>query len=375
MHNFIGLNRKHDNFRKSTFIDPFDEPTYLTFALDFMFETVPSHSSIDEINLWNSPLFKEKGGTIDFLTSRSYNPQADEIKTFKEILRYLTFHAPWYFQKITGLQKLYAMATDQKLGARSLGADLTIDTLEAIDLRINELAGLYRNAIFDAKYRRERVPDNLRWFSMDIYLAEFRNLRYRLPGVAQNTANLFGVNTAAIGNIIGGGNIVSNVLKQYGFIKFKCRQCEFDFSDTLPVPIAVTVGTENRKLESNKFGIKIGWVEEEVKYADGSQIYDDNFKTSIKNPWGTRNIGTSVQNFGSFLSGLPVVGEPITEFGEKVGESLASIGGLINPALEAASNFFDPPVSDLGDFYDIGYTSNGDKKPKYPAEPTGNFYD
>lgn len=345
-HNFIGLNIKHKNFRKGIYVDPYDEPTYLTFALDFKFDEIPVPSPASEIGLMNSPLFNTGGysSAINFLISRGYNPQADGLATFREILRYLTFNAPWYFQSIEGIDEMYAQNTDQSKGFKSKDVEISIKTLEAVDLRINELAGLYRNAIFDSKFRRERVPDNLRWFSMDVYVAEFRNLRYRLPGVSQNVANTLGVNTGAIGNVVGGGNSFSNVMEQFGYIKFECRQCEFDFSKTLPIGKSVDIGGNGRKAEENSFKIKIGWVNEEAKYGDGTKLYDDHIKTDIKNPWGSRNIGADIQNAGTFLSGLPAIGDDISEAGEKVKHGLAQIGGLINPALGAASNFVDNPV-------------------------------
>ena len=90
-HNFTGLARKHDNFRKGTFIDPFDEPTYLTFALDFHFEKIAGTNTptVDELHLWDSPLFNQesKHGAIDFLSRRGYKAQADGLATFREILR------------------------------------------------------------------------------------------------------------------------------------------------------------------------------------------------------------------------------------------------------------------------------------------------
>jgi hypothetical protein len=375
-HNFSGLNTKHNNFRKGVFVDPYDEPTYLTFALDFKFEEIPVPNPTSEVALLNSPLFNTGGhaSAINFLISRGFNPQADGLATFRELLRYLTFQAPWYFQEVEGLKELYAQNTDQSKGFKTKDINLTINTLEAVDLRIAELAGLYRNAIFDNKFRRERVPDNLRWFSMDIYVAEFRNLRYRLPGVGQNVANALGVDTGAIGNIVGGGNILTNVMDQFGFIKFECRQCEFDFSDTLPVGNTIKVGGQNRQAEENKFKIKVGWVNEEAKYGDGTKIYDDPFKTDIKNPWGAKNVGTSVQNAGSFLSGLPVIGESITNAGQKAADALATVGGLINPALQAASNFIDNPVTNISDIYGTGYESNGDEKPKWKTPNNGNVY-
>jgi len=375
-HNFSGLNIKHNNFRKGIFMDPYDEPTYLTFAIDFKFEEIPVPNPTAEVALLNSPLFNTGGhaSAINFLISRGFNPQADGLATFREILRYLTFHAPWYFQEVEGLSSIYSKNTDQSLGYKTKDQSLTIKTLEAVDLRINELAGLYRNAIFDNKFRRERVPDNLRWFSMDVYIAEFRNLRYRLPGVGQGVANVLGVDTGAIGNIVGGGNMLSNVMEQYGFIKFECRQCEFDFSESLPIGRTVKIGSSGRTAEENEFKIKIGWVNEEAKFGDGTKIYDDPIKTDVKNPWGSRNIGVKIENTGSFLSGLPVIGEPLQNAGQKVMDSLSTVGGLINPALQVASNFMDNPVTSISDVYETGYESNGDKKPNWNTPNNGNVY-
>jgi len=376
-HNFSGLNIKHNNFRKGIFIDPYDEPTFLTFAIDFKFEEIPVPNPTSEISLMNSPLFNTGGhaSAINFLISRGFDPQANGLATFREILKYLTFQAPWYFQEIEGLSKMYEQNTDQSKSYKTKDITLKINTLEAIDLRINELAGLYRNAIFDNKFKRERVPDNLRWFSMDIYVAEFRNLRYRLPGVGQNVANALGVNTGAIGNIVGGGNVLTDVMDQFGYIKFECRQCEFDFSNTLPVGRTIKVGSNNRQAEQNQFSINVGWVNEEAKFGDGTKIFDNPVRTDIKNPWGRRNIGATIENAGSFLSGLPVIGESIQNAGQKAADSLSKVGGLINPALEAASNFIDNPINNIGDAYDIGYESNGDNKPEYRNPNNGDMYD
>ena len=369
-----------DRFRKGLFFDGYDEPTYLTFAIDFKFEYVPVRdaSAVDDI-LWNSPLFagKETGNSaMGFLISRGYSPQANGLSTFKELLRYLTFQAPWYFQSIEGVSKLWSNATDVSKGHKGMDGTnpiiLKINTLEAIDLRMTEIADLYRNAIFDKVHRRERVPDNLRWFSMDIYIAEFRNIRFRLPGASgQQIANAFGVNTGALGSAIGGGNALSNVLDQFGYIKFKCRQCEFDFSESLAVPQKIEVGGQGRVAESNRFGIKIGYFEEENKFGDGTKTYDSAMRTSVSNPWGSRNLGAAAQNIGSFLSGLPGIGDDIAKAGEKVAEGLAKIGGLINPALEAASNFANDPVTSLGQVNPYGYASNNDVVPKRQNPPKG----
>jgi hypothetical protein len=381
MHNFLGLTNKFDNFRKGIFVDPYDEPTYLTFALDFRFDNTPEVEGGSEAALLNSPLFNEQSANsaIKYLMGRGFEPQANGMKTFKEILRYLTFQAPWYFQSVTGLSEMYKQATDQSKGYKTNGITLKVGTLEAIDLRIAELAGLYRNAIYDLKYRRERVPDNLRWFTVDIYIAEFRNMRARFPGVTQGAANALGIDTGATGNLGGNGN----VLEQFGYIKFTCRQCEFDFSDTLPVSQKVEIGySGKRQAEGNQFGIKVGWVEEEARYGDGTTVYDDPVKTDIRNPWGSKNLGTTAQNAGSFLTGLPIIGDDLQRAGQKALDGLSKVGGLLNPALQAASKFTEADTinefltgkKDLGDVYDSGYESNGDNVPPRRNPPSGNVY-
>jgi hypothetical protein len=357
MHNFIGITNKANNFRKGVFTDPYDEPVYLTFALDFNFDSTKTilNSEKPELAplLWDSPLFNEKsGGAIEFLSNRNYLDHANGLAIFKKILRYLTFDAPWYFQSISGLDNFWKGATDISAGNKSNGAEITIETLEAIDLRVTELANLYRTAIYDKVNLRERVPDNLRWFSLDIYIAEARNMRFRLPGVGQNVANTLGVNTGALGNIVGGGNAISNVLKQYGYLKFKCRQCEFDFSGSYAGGQKSSVSMFDTKAATNSFKIKVGYFEEESEYADNTKLFDDLTRSSrVNDPWGLRDVGTTLSNVGSFLTGLPLIGDNIQNAGQSAQNALAQIGGLINPALGAASNFLEPPISDLGNVY------------------------
>jgi hypothetical protein len=418
-HNFLGTELKVDTFRKGRLSDQFDEPTYLTFAIDFKFDSdpYPATSEADENSLWGSPLFDEDKDNINtaikFLKNRGYTAQAAGIKQFKEILRYLTFDAPWYFQSITGIPGMFKASTNVASGERAKDITLEVKTLEAIDLRIFELAALYRNSIYDLKFRRERVPDNLRWFSMDIYLAEFRNLRYRLPQSATAVAQLTGINTAAIGNAVTslretantvsglagaiggdrqGGLELASVFKQFGYIKFSCRQCEFDFSDSLPINSDISIGGQNRSAETNKFKIKVGYVEEEAKFGDGTVVYDDFEKTDVKTTWGERQqlallessagaIFSTAQNLvngiGSFGSGNKSKNDSPDEFGRKAKESLASIGNAtgINTALAAAVSLFDPPIDNLGNAKEFGYASQGDVVPNRPAPPNSNIYE
>lgn len=389
MHNFYGVRNKVDNFKKGFLLDPYDQPTYLTFALDFRFESTNVATSDF---LWSSPLF-EKGGENNpnsaqtYLGSIGYKDKENNLAKLKSILEYLTFNAPWYFQSISGLDKLWSGATNIKDAYKGKEATLTIETMEAIDLRITEIANLYRSSIYDKVYMRELVPDNLRWFAMDVYIAEARNIRYNPAGSFSNMTSALGIDTsglnrtltdatAGLGSLLGNQQLdQSNPMKQFGFLKFKCRQCEFDFSESF-------IGGQSLKIDSHdlkspntsSFKIKVGYFEEESEYHDSTKIADDFTTNSMKNPWRLRNTAANLQTRVRGASDLPFVGGFVDSATNAVDERLKSIGGLINPALGAAFNRPRPkPIGDLYGGNTAGEFPRNDGTKENPKD-LGNIY-
>jgi hypothetical protein len=360
MHNFYGIQAKTDSFRKGYLLDAYDQPTYLSFAIDFRFEQ--TNSAISD-SLWSSPLF-EKGGANNtnsaqtYLGSIHHKDKEENLVKFKSILEYLTFNAPWYFQSISGLASLWKGATNMISGNKSTEAVLTIDTLEAIDLRITEIANLYRTAIYDKQSMRERVPDNLRWFAMDIYIAEARNIRYEPLTQFSNMTSAMGINTGGLNRLatevtsglgsISPGADQGNPMKQFGYIKFKCRQCEFDFSGSFAGGSKMSV-IPGQSANTNSFSIKVGYFEEESEYHDSSKLTDDGVTSSRRNPWSAMNTAANLQNGVEGASFLPVVGDSISQAIQKGQQKLQLIGGLVNPALGASFN--NPPARNLGNIY------------------------
>lgn len=367
--NFLNNERHDSNFRKGIVRDHFDEPTYLTFSLDFTFDD--GYRTDDFLAI--SPLFNKAEGksqsAINYLLARGHEDKANQLAVFKNLLQFLRDDAPWYFQEVQGLDGLWKKAT--AMNEPMKGGVITVNTLEAVDLRITELADLYRNAIYDKQYMRERVPDNLRWFSMDIWIAEFRNLRNTLPPLLSlgSNINVAGPNLAGLA---GAGNSIGNVLENFGYIRMRCRQCEFDFSDSFPGPQNMSVGGENRPQEKNSFKINIGWMEEENSYASGSKTYDDAVAGKIRgNSWNGKNTGASLDSVGSFLSGLPVVGNKISTIGAKAASQMQSIlatpNRLINQGVQELTQLVDQ--GRLGQANIYGYESNGDTIPPNTAVP------
>ena len=60
MYNFFNVTGNVSRFRRGYLIDPYDEPTYLSFGIDFAFEGL-NPLTID--SLWASPLFKKSDKT------------------------------------------------------------------------------------------------------------------------------------------------------------------------------------------------------------------------------------------------------------------------------------------------------------------------
>lgn len=370
--NFLNNERHLANFRKGIVRDRFDEPTYLTFSLDFNFD---SYLREDDF-LASSPLFQTKEGSkqsaINYLLARNHPVEANQLSVFKNLLTYLRDDTPWYFQSIQGIDKLWGKATNMEDPMK--GGEITVSTLEAVDLRMTELADLYRNSIYDKQFMRERVPDNLRWFSMDIWIAEFRNLRNSLPPLVNlgSTLNVSGPN---LGGIAGASNKFGNVLKDYSYIRMKCRQCEFDFEDSFPGGTDMKIGGSNRDQEQSKFKIKIGWMEETNKYSSGSETFDNYTSKEVRgNAWNKKTLGSGLDSASSFLTGLPVVGNKIGQLGAKATDRINSVvktpNRLINQGVQELSQLVDG--GRLGQASIYGYESNGDVIPPNTAVPKTN---
>lgn len=368
--NFLNTERNDINFRKGIVRDRFDEPTYLTFCLDFTFD----ENYRDSDFLAVSPLFNMAEGksqsAINYLLARGHADKANQLAVFKKLLQYLRDDTPWYFQEVQGLDELWRKAIDMTKPMK--GGEITVKTLEAIDLRVTELADLYRNSVYDKQYMRERVPDNLRWFSMDIWVAEFRNLRNTLPPLL-NLGSSLNVSGPNLAGLAGAGNKLGNVLKNFGYIKMKCRQCEFDFSESFPGAQAMKIGPDGRTQDTSSFKIKIGWMEEENHYSSGSVTYDDYIAGEIRgNAWnGKSGLGIGLDTVSNFLTGLPVVGDRLQNIGAKAAANIQSIvntpNRLINQGIRELTQLVNQ--GRLGQVNVYGYESNGDVIPPNTAVP------
>jgi hypothetical protein len=158
------------DFRKGSYRKyPYQDPTYLSFALLFDFYDIES-----------SPLLA--GGAEAFLKDLAdrdsgtfYKERLNDLQNFIKTLNEVNRELPWFWQSLKGLERLQQYNPENAY----IGGDdakLEIETLESLNLTISGLMHLYRRAIFDERKWSYIIPANLRVFRMWIYVTEVRSI-------------------------------------------------------------------------------------------------------------------------------------------------------------------------------------------------------
>lgn len=222
--NTNGFLSHESNFKPKYFIRAFDEPTYLTFRIEFCFnnprnalynnELIKDSIGID--NLYNGDTvfdylpeaFLQDGmlaqvdnaatsldlkydpwkdaSTTPGRSSVSYFYSAEDylayslgefgrarlMRKIKQVLKDLQDNFPYYFRSIEGLNTLNKI--DPKTGKRVDKGEIVIKCYEGMDLKITQLIQMVRKVMWDDIYQRWVLPDMMRYFSMKIYVSEIR---------------------------------------------------------------------------------------------------------------------------------------------------------------------------------------------------------
>jgi hypothetical protein len=152
-------------------LNKIEDPTYLGFS--FVFDRM-------------SPLFNLSDGATDN-TAYSYllhtypdgnQLRAKYMKAFVESFLAINDRFPYYFQSIEGLDAIWkktSMFNDPYFGGDD--AKISVECLEALDLKITGIMDLYRKAVYDPINRRVILPENLREFDVVVYIKEIRKFR------------------------------------------------------------------------------------------------------------------------------------------------------------------------------------------------------
>lgn len=136
------------------------DPIYTGFKMFFHFDA-PNGLFADETYTNSALAYLKRIGQ-----TQRYNLLKRFINTLSEI-NSLT---PYVFQSIDGISELWTQPFSDVLTNKQIN----IQTLEMIDMRLASLTVMYRTIVFDNERKCYVVPENLRKFSMSVYIHDMR---------------------------------------------------------------------------------------------------------------------------------------------------------------------------------------------------------
>lgn len=193
-----GFFAETSKFTPSVFARIFDEPTYLTFRIEFNFNNTLFENKVDaktdtstgqltfavkNLNDFPEPLLAIPTGndaanyysTYNYLNNALGEVQrGNMLRTFIKGLKDIQENYPYYFQSVEGLGDLLKVAPAEGIRLKDDENSITVKCLEGLDLKITQLLQLYKNVAWDDYYQRWILSDMMRFFNMKIYVSEIR---------------------------------------------------------------------------------------------------------------------------------------------------------------------------------------------------------
>lgn len=177
----------------------------------------------------------EKEENVPSPRAKFYEERLLALINFKTALIDLNKNTPWFFQGIQGIDRV--MSTYEPTNPYGGGDDakLSISCLESINLRVSGLMHLYRKAVFDEEKWNWILPENLRKFTMTVYVTEIRKIKnmsgINLGGIPKkislDTIKGFPGNFKPTLGVTNSNDGISGSAAR-PFFMFKFGECEFD---------------------------------------------------------------------------------------------------------------------------------------------------
>lgn len=210
-YNTNGFLAQNSLFIPEFFARAFDEPTYLSFRVEFMFndpEMAIRNTAYNNQGINDSAIRTAFYGQMydympepflnDFFTrdgkgamtptdtsvgilysTENYldfnlgdHGRAMLLHTFKRALKDIQENFPYYFTSLSGIDTLTSINPEE--GIRVKEGEIVLECMEGLDLKITQLLQLYRKIVWDDVYQRWALPDMMRFFGMRIYVSEIR---------------------------------------------------------------------------------------------------------------------------------------------------------------------------------------------------------
>lgn len=300
----------------------YQDPTYLGFQWRILSTQDLTRGS--DMDYFPQGLFlpdEDTDSAVSYFVRTNQLARANMIREFKKGFIALLKEAPWYFTKVTGLADIWKITPGNSY--RGKEKKLTIETEEAIDLKITYLMDLYRKAVFDPGWMRYALPENQRMFTMELVVAEIRPMQVSLssynsmlssspydPGFVLSDINgLFGNALSQDGRGSGATPEQNGIRAPWStttFLSFKFEQCTFDVFGSSPNYLESVGKTPDTKAvnnivintpfisEVNTYGL-LGAVLKEsyynADYAYNIKDLNEGRATTIADTLGGRNPG------------------------------------------------------------------------------------
>jgi hypothetical protein len=258
-----------------------DDPTYLGFDLSF---------GGNQEGLFTNTFSDAGPNTALGYLQRRDPTRANYLWSFISGFQMIQTERKYYFQTISGLNEAWIKdgSTKDPFVGTEEGAGITIGCLEALDLKMTALFNLYRMAVWDSRYRRYVVPENLRHFDLQITVQEVRNFK--------NVIRPGGTGDKVIpGQSPESGEYYKLTQQDYlnanmSAVIFKLSECEFDPS--CGSMVFDTVNNQSGEFASTSMLIGYGNIQTIGSYSGlGQQLWSDDSFPSDEDKAHLRNIG------------------------------------------------------------------------------------
>lgn len=182
------------------------------------------------------------------------------LEKFAGLLSFINGKAPWFFQKIAGLDKAAYVDLNEPMKSRQIEIQCMPD---AIDMRLTTLMELYKFACFDYINFKEILPENLRKFDMTVVIFN-SPIRYLQTGVRNYKGSKLGYKELTPAN----DNAMS-------YKMFSFYNCEF-VGDSLGNYIPSEVSNDNPfQIGSNKLVVKYDKCYQHMANEHNSMMFGD----------------------------------------------------------------------------------------------------
>lgn len=300
---YLTTNRLRRQWKAS---DGYDEPTYLGFKIEFIFNefngnfnnTMP-HGLLDGLYTGNSQ---------EYLKNQNQGRRASMLKEFNSILQNIQAYSPWVYTEISGLGEIYKLNAGDSYRAKD--KILTIKFNETLDNRMAYALDLYRKIAFDAVNMKWTLPDIMRFFKMNVYVSEIRSFHQPLEKNTQsyneelatwnNSEQKFGSQFQEYGAQIASkwndakeqianadfslnrgintgikvAHFINYLDANTSIMKFEFSECEFDIN-TFQLSALDSTTTNPAEGVTGSFNIKIGHIRESNLWSLWNVILSD----------------------------------------------------------------------------------------------------